>query len=152
MTHTFFFTTLPSYLFVSPKRKLLYATDIWSNTSQPTGTFQHLTCFLAGLFALGAATIPDVDPRHAWAAEGLAHTCWITYADSATGLGPETVQFQGESRGRKWVEVLKEWESEGSVGTPPGVNQATPIRDGESTEYALHDTRYLLRPEEVAWN
>ena len=101
---------------------------------------------MAGVFALGAMTIPDVDPRHAWAAEGLAHTCWVTYADTRTGLRPERVHFNAV--GRKWVEVVKEWEEGGREGgKPPGVGQATVVGEGENKEYTASDPRYLLRPE-----
>lgn len=134
-------------LYISPTRKLLYVTDIGRFSLEPVGDFQHLSCFIAGLFALGAATIPDVDPRHAWAAEGLAHTCWITYADTATGLGPESVLFTEGKMGRRWVEELKEWESSGKGGIPPGVRDATPVAPGHSTEYLIRDARYILRPE-----
>ena len=113
---------------------------------RPDNNLQHLSCFIAGLLALGAATIPNVDPRHVWAAEGLAHTCWITYADSATGLGPERVHFKPP--GRKWVHVVEEWEKMGRPGgVPPGVNQAVPVEVGEEREYTSDDPRYLLRPE-----
>lgn len=134
-------------LYVSPRRKMLYATDVQRSTLQPSGDMQHLSCFLAGLLALGAATIPHVDPRHAWAAEGLAHTCWITYADTATGLGPDIVDFRGSAVGTRWVDELAAWERQGRHGAPPGTNQTTPVRPGENTEYTVRDKRYLLRPE-----
>jgi hypothetical protein len=72
-------------LYLSPQRKLLYVTD--SDEGKPSGTFEHLSCFFGGLLALGVATIPDLPPTHAWAAEGLTHSCWITYADQPSGLG-----------------------------------------------------------------
>lgn len=134
-------------LYVSPQRKLLYVTDVNRVSLQPRGDFQHLSCFIAGLFALGAATIPDVDPRHAWAAEGLAHTCWITYADSATGLGPESIRFS--PIGNRWVDELAVWERDGRQGSPPGVDQAQPIQPGDAFEYRYFDSRYLLRPETI---
>lgn len=134
-------------LYVSPRRQLLYATDVRRPSLVPVHDFQHLSCFLAGLFALGTTTIPDLDPRHAWAAEGLAHTCWITYADTETGLGPESIRFMMDD-GTRWVEEVKAWEERGRPGSvPPGVNQAVPVPPGESTEYSVYDSRYLLRPE-----
>ena len=135
-------------LFISPDRGLLYATDVWSTTLMPVGNFQHLTCFLAGLFALGAHTIPDIDQKHAWAAEGLAHSCWISYADSRTGLGPEVMSFRGAHMGRRWVEAVAAWEKAGRPnGVPPGVNQTAPAKAGEDTEYVVADAQYMLRPE-----
>ena len=134
-------------LYISPRRKLLYVTDIDRVSLTPVGDFQHLSCFIAGVFALGAATIPNVDPRHAWVAEGLAHTSWITYADSASGLAPEIVIFKDENVGRKWVDELRDWENSGSPGTPPGVRDAVPAARNQSTEYELSETQWLLRPE-----
>jgi hypothetical protein len=136
---------IESMLYISPTRRLLYATDVLRPGLAPVHDFQHLSCFLAGLFALGASTIPDIDPRHAWAAEGLAHTCWITYADSATGLGPEKVQFPKNST--MWSDELASWDELGRPGATPGVREATPTMPGEDTEYAALDPRYLLRPE-----
>ncbi|PSS29750.1 hypothetical protein PHLCEN_2v2898 [Hermanssonia centrifuga] len=135
-------------LYLSPARQLLFVTDAYRNNMAPTKDFQHLSCFIAGVFALGAVTIPNVDPRHAWVAEGLAHTCWITYADSQTGLGPERVMFR--NGGTKWVDEVTAWERAGKVGgVPPGVNQTAPIHEGEDMEYTPSDHRYLLRPETI---
>lgn len=133
-------------IYVSPERKLLYVADANRASIKPDNNLQHLSCFIAGLFALGAATIPNVDPRHAWAAEGLAHTCWITYADSVTGLGPERIHFPYS--GPKWIDEIARWEAEGRPGNvPPGVGEAVPVKDGADKEYKTGDTRYLLRPE-----
>ena len=134
-------------LYLSPRRKLLYVTDVLRTSLRPVGDFQHLSCFLAGLFALGAATIPNLDARHGWAAEGLAHTCWVTYAESATGLGPESIIFKPPAVGNKWVDELRFWDKQGQPGDPPGVHDAKPVKLGEDTEYEVRDRRYLLRPE-----
>ncbi|KAI0747266.1 seven-hairpin glycosidase [Irpex lacteus] len=138
---------IENMLYVSPSRHLLYVTDVLRPSLHPIHDFQHLSCFLSGLFALGTATIPDVDPRHAWAAEGLGHTCWITYADTATGLGPEMMLFP--QNGTRWVDELKVWEQKGREGVVPGVSEATPVTPGEHTEYRVVDSRYLLRPETI---
>ncbi|KAI0688251.1 glycoside hydrolase family 47 protein [Cytidiella melzeri] len=138
---------IENMLYVSPSRRLLYVTDIFRPSLQPVHDFQHLSCFLSGLFALGASTIPDIDPRHAWAAEGLGHTCWITYADTATGLGPEQIAFP--ENGTRWVDELKRWEDLGRLGTVPGTNETTPAMPGEDLEYRVMDARYLLRPETI---
>jgi mannosyl-oligosaccharide alpha-1,2-mannosidase len=50
--------------------------------------------------------------RHMWAAKGLAYTCYISYADQASGLGPDVLQVVN---GAKWVDVLDEWENGGMV-------------------------------------
>lgn len=94
----------------------------------PSHTFEHLSCFLPGLLALGVREL-DLDSinldtvlagsarrsgrvsarerdhfemikkhkslkeLHLWAAEGLAETCWLTYVDQPSGLGPDEVTF-----------------------------------------------------------
>ncbi|KAL1700218.1 glycoside hydrolase family 47 protein [Schizophyllum commune] len=111
-------------MYISPTRHLLYVTDKMpsrtSHDAQVSHRFEHLSCFLPGLLALGVDQLPldDVDfadafdrdhptqraeweklrgfslrDVHLWAAEGLAQTCWLTYADMPTGLGPDEMIF-----------------------------------------------------------
>jgi hypothetical protein len=152
-------------LYVSPKRGLLYVTDTHSLDRSPTGLFEHLSCFLAGVLALGHANLPSPPETHLWAAEGLAHTCWITYADMPTGLGADEVVFRQPSsdpkdaderkryeQGKwKWMSHLEEWKKGGKVGPPPGTGQAMPVKShvSGSTEYEIGSGKegYLLRPE-----
>ena len=115
-------------LFVTPKRYLLYVTDM--SHGYASYKFEHLSCFLSGLFALGAHTIPegDMSPRtrelHQWAARGLGYTCYVLYADQKSGLGSDTVTM---AKGQKWVDVLKEWEErgqgEGGADDGPGARR-----------------------------
>jgi hypothetical protein len=77
---------IDNLLYLSPERGLLYVTDLYPG-ALPSGKLEHLSCFLAGTLALGAWAMPELPKTHRWAAEGLAHTCWITYADQASGLG-----------------------------------------------------------------
>jgi hypothetical protein len=143
-------------LYVSPKRGLLYVTDVEGRARVPSGTLEHLSCFLAGLFALGHATLPNPPETHLWAAEGLATTCWLTYADTATGLGPDEVTFRPlggrhELPERRWAYMLKQWEADGRVGVPPGVGDALPVEDPadiDAREWrSTGRMGYLLRPE-----
>ncbi|KAJ6483716.1 glycoside hydrolase family 47 protein [Mycena vitilis] len=57
---------LTTLLYVSPARRLLYVTDTSSATfehaGRPTHKMEHLSCFLPGLLALGAHTLPLDDP------------------------------------------------------------------------------------------
>lgn len=95
-------------LFLSPTRSFLYVTDISARTGTPSRRFEHLSCFLPGLFALGAdqlpasafapfsdyaeeGGIPSEMVRHQWAAKGLAIACGAMYADMPTGLGADEV-------------------------------------------------------------
>lgn len=138
---------ITNMLYLSPARQLLYVSDIVRPSRAPLGEQQHLACFLAGLLALGAAAIPPphADPRHAWAAQGLAHTCWLTYAESRSGLGPEHIAFPAP--GRRWVDALDEWDAHGARGPPPGTGQARAVWMLGSREYRITDGRYMLRPE-----
>ena len=94
-------------LFISPKRKILYVTDVFSYSYSPTPTnkFEHLSCFLPGLLALGVHSLGDELPPgertlHLAAAEGLAYSCWLMYAEGPRGLAPDEVMFERMERGR----------------------------------------------------
>ncbi|KIK61619.1 glycoside hydrolase family 47 protein [Collybiopsis luxurians FD-317 M1] len=198
---------ITNLLFLSPKRHLLYVTDTTLSTvehrARPTHRFEHLSCFLPGLLALGAHTLPlddlaslgidledlgnesmfgkagrnykllagyNLKKLHLWAAEGLAQTCWLSYADMPTGLGPdemtmhtvgddrwgETVDGFKEGAGYLWIEAIDKWKRSGARGAPPGVGDKTPViyseterlrGTGRARDYALKKPAYLLRPE-----
>ena len=135
-------------LYVSPTRGLLYVTDTVGGA--PSHTFEHLSCFLPGLLALGAHRLPAsvLSEReralHAWAAQGLAQTCWATYADAETGLGPDEVVFA--AGGRRWAELVAEWEAAGRPGgVPPGLG--APSVERKQRDYRAMKPGYFLRPE-----
>ncbi|KAH6916030.1 mannosyl-oligosaccharide alpha-1,2-mannosidase [Coprinopsis sp. MPI-PUGE-AT-0042] len=113
-------------LHLTPGRNLLYVTDVSSGpTYYPSHTLEHLSCFLPGLLALGVHGLPEsilngTDRElHAWAAEGLAETCWATYADTPTGLGPDEVSMKA------WL-------------VPHPANQGTPTTTASEEGPALH--------------
>ncbi|KAI0918074.1 hypothetical protein AcV5_002851 [Taiwanofungus camphoratus] len=142
-------------LYITPERQLLYVTDI--DNGHPSHTFEHLSCFLPGLLALGAHTLPlskHDKQLHEWAARGLAYTCWITYADQPTGLGPdemamEFVRSPGNPYDGRWLDLVENWEAEGRPGgVPPGLAEVPPRRAGQR-DYVARKTGYYLRPETV---
>jgi len=143
--------------YITPTRNLLYVTDAIVDSNgdlKPSHTFEHLTCFLPGLLALGAATLLDVPHTHLWAARGLAHTCWTLYADSPTGLAPDIVIMLSGSapadNSHPWMVHLAEWERSGRQGDPPGARAPEPVVDDPSMrEYKTQRRSYLLRPEAV---
>jgi len=145
--------------YISPKRHLLYVTDANVGSDgdiSPSHIFEHLTCFLPGVLALGAATLPDTPPTHMWAAQGLAQTCWTLYADSPTGLSPDEVIISTESApgdGSQWDGLwathLAQWEQSGARGDPPGLRLAEPVLDANQREYKPTKAVFLLRPEAV---
>jgi mannosyl-oligosaccharide alpha-1,2-mannosidase len=163
---------LENLLFLSPTRNLLYVTDMYGDSA--TSKLEHLSCFFPGLLALGAHTLdlpPDVAQIHKWAAEGLATTCWLMYADQETGIGPEAVSFQKwrptngaspandkangqpviNSQNGKWMDIVRDWARNGKVGgVPPGVRGGKPMKGAEGQkDYSFQDSRYILRPETI---
>ncbi|KAF9464248.1 glycoside hydrolase family 47 protein [Collybia nuda] len=138
---------LKNLFFVSPTRGLLYVTD--THMGYPTHNLEHLSCFLAGLLALGTHTLhlpAHVAERHQWAAEGLAYTCYISYVDQGSGVGPDGLLME---EGKKWVDELELWEMTGREGgVPPGLKEGGPKAKGER-DYTNSSQNYLLRPETV---
>ena len=137
-------------VYQTPTRGLLYAGDIARGSF--VHIFEHLSCFLPGVLALGAFTLPDTElpPKqkeiHRWAAHGLAYTCAISYADQEMGLGPEEMRMS--KKGRRWMEVVDEWELAGRPGeVPPGMEEPEPEKNGTKRDYYGRPNDYLLRPE-----
>src|SRR5258708_19226279 len=86
--------------YISPMRHLLYVTDANVDSDgdfSPSHIFEHLTCFLPGVLALGAATIPDTPSTHMLAAQALAQTCSTLYARPPTRLSPDRAIMSTES-------------------------------------------------------
>ncbi|KAH8832926.1 glycoside hydrolase family 47 protein [Flagelloscypha sp. PMI_526] len=189
---------ITNLLYLSPTRHLLYVTDTRGPTSSavsfPSHIFEHLSCFLPGLLALGAHLLPldnlsslgidleqlgneklfglsgkayrqlksyNLKELHMWVANGLAETCYITYADMPSGLGPDEMIFQTHYADKSknpvlWFQALQSWKSSGARGIPPGVGTKKPVvysldevRSGlgRGRDYSIRKTAYLLRPE-----
>lgn len=83
----------------------------------PSRKFEHLSCFLPGLLALGTHRIPEkllsqeTREIHLLAAQGLGNACWMMYADQPSGLGPDEVTFFSAYDIRA-QEIAKEKEAE----------------------------------------
>jgi hypothetical protein len=142
---------LENLLYASPKRELLYVTSLVK--TGPTNTLEHLACFLPGLLALGAHTLPIsvLPPKkaeyHKWAAEGLSYTCYLLYADSRSGLSPDSVKM---SEAGRWIDAVKAWEKGGRLrAIPPGMKEGGPIRKPgtDARDYFVIHPQYHLRPE-----
>ena len=102
----------------------------------------------------------DMDPedkkRHEWAAKGLAYTCYVSYVDQTSGLGPDVLLMK---KGRKWVDVLRNWEEsrksrlEEASSAPPGLGEPrrerikAPDQKIAKRDYANLYKAYKLRPE-----
>ncbi|RDB31115.1 Endoplasmic reticulum mannosyl-oligosaccharide 1,2-alpha-mannosidase [Hypsizygus marmoreus] len=137
---------ITNLLYLTPTRHLLYVTDM--NYKTPTHNLEHLSCFLPGVLALGAYTLELPEKTrtlHQRAAEGLAYTCYTTYADTTTGLGPDGVYMV---RGESWVEALEKWEHDGAKGVVPGLEEFG-VRVAGERDYRVSGSAYLLRPETI---
>jgi mannosyl-oligosaccharide alpha-1,2-mannosidase len=138
-------------IYQTPTRGLLYAGDISHGSLDHR--LEHLSCYLPGVLALGAFTLPDTElpPKqkeiHRWAAHGLAYTCAISYADQESGLGPDQMKMSG--KGRRWMEVVEEWELGGREGGDvPGMGEPEPERYSGKRDYSSpYPNAYFLRPE-----
>ncbi|KAJ7249448.1 glycoside hydrolase family 47 protein [Mycena rebaudengoi] len=124
---------LEQLVYVGMHRELMYATQRGNGTV--TNHFEHLSCYLPAVLALGAAT-PTLGltaherEMHRWAAEGLANTCW-----TQRGL---------------WAPQVEAWEKGGREGgVPPGVRALEPRGKFDGRGYAPLQDKYLLRPEAV---
>lgn len=202
-------------LYLSPKNNLLYMTEL-GQWATPTGTFEHLSCYMPGVLALGARLL---DPSYPWpqgapqprsptsppanfssgdyqppyshrfrprapvhideeqlrrtldlhmrAAKGLAYTCWSLYASTASGIGPESVNFHSPdppdsalggvwlTRDRynpvQWAPRVARWERSGRKGPLVGTDHVGDdgVFSKSEMDWTLRDQRYLLRPEAI---
>ncbi|KAG8933280.1 hypothetical protein FRC02_012179 [Tulasnella sp. 418] len=155
---------IENLLYLSPTRKLLYVTDVssFSRGNDPSGKLEHLSCFLPGTIILGVKYLkgePGVTNEMIelwqWAAEGLARTCWLTYADQPSGLAPYEVQFsiwKGGAKKGRWLDHVNLWKRNGRPGSkyPPGVVESEPFAGKiESKDYVIRFNHYQLRPETI---
>ncbi|EDR14049.1 glycoside hydrolase family 47 protein [Laccaria bicolor S238N-H82] len=189
---------ITNLMYISPTRHLAYVTDSATSTfwelGEPTHIFEHLSCFLPGMLALGAHTLPldnldevgisfqnlgdqatfgyaakgfktlrnyNLTEIHLWAAESLAQTCWLTYADQPSGLGPDeitmkTIHYDSPSESYLWIKAVEKWRTTGRRGPVPGVADRKPVvytererlsGKGVGRDYVLRKPGYLLRPE-----
>ncbi|OBZ66679.1 Mannosyl-oligosaccharide 1,2-alpha-mannosidase IC [Grifola frondosa] len=138
---------IKNLLFLSPTRGFLYVTDV--HGTQPSNTFEHLSCFLPGLLALGARTLPLAAhdrELHEWAAQGLAYSCWLSYADHASGLGPDEMAM--DSGGKRWLDEVEKWRHRADRQASPraGRDRARPRRH---TGLSVAEIGVSSRPETV---
>ncbi|GAW02036.1 glycoside hydrolase family 47 protein [Lentinula edodes] len=164
-------------LYITPNREMLYVTDAdmlkpsppkpnaspesprtttqgatSTPSSIPSGTFEHLSCFLPGLLALGVQTLdlPESEKEiHSWAAEGLAYSCWLTYADMKTGLGPDVMSMKMYPKNEDglWLPRVEKWKQQGRSGRPPGLREPGAASEKAGRDYTIYNRSYLLRPE-----
>jgi hypothetical protein len=105
----------------------------------------------------------DLADLHLWAAEGIAQTCYLSYADQPSGLGPDVVAMRlGKSGNIRWIDAMQRWKESGQPGSPPGVGDKRPWVgnpkaktamekrvDTITRDYGIRNTAYYLRPEAI---
>ncbi|PVG00778.1 seven-hairpin glycosidase [Serendipita vermifera] len=155
------FGAITQLVFLSPRRHLLYITDIRKGLIE--GTFQHLSCFFPGLLALGVSAIPNWSQKerqlHEMVAHGLAESCWLMYKDMKSGLGPDQALFEpfspNDVHESKFVVHYDKWVKNGGPSEGPlGLDRIPDPVDVDlpgfrHRDYMLADARYKLRPETI---
>ncbi|ETW78786.1 glycoside hydrolase family 47 protein [Heterobasidion irregulare TC 32-1] len=163
---------LTHMLYTSPNRGILYPVATSGEPPHDTAThvFEHLACFLPGLFALGAHTLPlddlpsladyqrlaqyKLSDVHRWAARGLGEACAVLYADQPTGLSPDEAFMQTDPRPILWVDELDNWSMGGRRGRPPNTTPIKPaphvsVQHRGEKDYGVRRAGYELRPEVI---
>ncbi|KAJ1911041.1 hypothetical protein H4219_006062 [Mycoemilia scoparia] len=120
---------------------MFYVGEMDATASYFDPKFEHLTCFLPGLLALGAKELDRLDDLDL--AKKIMKTCFKLYDNSPTGLSPEWVKF---SKSLVDFNAMKE-----NMGNLYGLFDMDSDNNGKisNSGYFYEDTRYLLRPETV---
>ncbi|KDQ51033.1 glycoside hydrolase family 47 protein [Jaapia argillacea MUCL 33604] len=135
---------ITSLLYLSPTRHLLYVTDasVSPTTTSPSHVFEHLSCFLPGLFTLGASLLPLDNLEEL----GVNWDDIIDGAGAGSGRGASGKGEYGLTReerarwrkvGRYNLKELHMWVAEGL---------------GESCYLMYADQKSGLGPDEVVFN
>jgi mannosyl-oligosaccharide alpha-1,2-mannosidase len=62
----------------------------------PVHEMDHLSCFVGGMFCLGSGSgVTEQEKLYLETARKITKTCYKMYADSPTGIAPETIGFRG---------------------------------------------------------
>ena len=67
-----------------------------SKGGRPQHKMGHLACFMGGLYALGSKDAGDVSKEYMDLAKGVTNTCHEGYKRSASGIGPESMEFNSK--------------------------------------------------------
>ncbi|KAJ2368342.1 hypothetical protein IW150_005434, partial [Coemansia sp. RSA 2607] len=120
--------------------QMYYVGDLDSAAKRFSPKFQHLTCFVPGMLALGSKVLDRPDDLEL--AKNLTYTCFQMYNQTATGLGPEYVLFRdNQDKGLSNTNHDDDFAVV-SLDKAPDSEKA----DGF---YLGYDKSYVLRPETV---
>ncbi|KAJ2501062.1 hypothetical protein IWW47_003146, partial [Coemansia sp. RSA 2052] len=118
--------------------QMYYVGDLDSTAEKFSPKFQHLTCFVPGMLALGSKTLNR--PDDLVLAKQLTYTCFQMYNQTATGLGPEYVLFRDSSN--KGL-LPTNHKDDFDVQDLPKADSS----EMSNGYYLGYDRSYLLRPE-----
>ena len=158
------FTTfvINNLLYLSPTRHMLYVTDLRLTRGAPSGVLEHLSCFLPGLFALGAHLIP-LDDLQSLGIDYLDLAADLSSIDhdgytilsrynlkklhmwAAKGLAETCYLTYADqpsglcpdeilfvSGSIPWMQAMEEWRMHGGRGPIPGLGKKEPVVVPES--------------------
>jgi hypothetical protein len=147
-------------MWLTPERQILYAVSTSGTPPNDVSNhvFEHLACFLPGLFALGVQTLPLDDLASVgvdFAALGAdlspasqeAYALLSNYklsdlhrwaADGMTEAcavlyhdmptGLSPDSARMDYHSVRWIDALEDWRARGASGAPPGVGPVRPVR------------------------
>ncbi|KAI0035309.1 mannosidase [Vararia minispora EC-137] len=147
-------------LWITPKRRILYpgaSIGIYPDDHRDR-TFEHLACFLPGLFILGVEALPlddlgsigidfnslssDLNAEGKAAYQKLSnYKLSDLHRWAAEGMGEACAVMYADqptglapdeatmsSRSTRWFDELEQWREDGRKGSPPGIEKIKPTR------------------------
>ncbi|KAJ1887272.1 hypothetical protein LPJ66_009206 [Kickxella alabastrina] len=118
---------------------MYYVGDLDSSATRFSPKFQHLTCFVPGMLALGSKSLDRPDDLEL--AKKLTYTCFQMYNKTKTGLSAEYVLFRDESG--------KGLTGKGTDDFATVALDSATIAEQSDGFYFGNDRSYILRPETV---
>ncbi|KAJ2080179.1 hypothetical protein H4R24_003267 [Coemansia sp. RSA 988] len=117
---------------------MYYVGDLDSTATKFSPRFEHLTCFVPGMLALGSKALGRPDDLEL--ARKLSYTCFQMYNRTDTGLGPEYVQFRVDDN--TGISPLQE-----EIDFTTVKLNVTSEREKRDGFYLGSNRGYILRPE-----
>jgi len=100
-----------SYMYLSTMSHLRVKNDQIQKYDELDASWEHLSCFSSGLYALGHFTLQDKlgsSHNHLQIAQGIARTCRSMYTTTRVGLAPNEVFFsEGKMLGKDRMSTLR---------------------------------------------
>ncbi|KAI9505470.1 glycoside hydrolase, partial [Coemansia spiralis] len=120
--------------------QMYYVGDLDSTAKKFSPKYQHLTCFVPGMLALGSKVLDRPDDLEL--AKNLAYTCFQMYNLTATGLGPEYVLFR-DSKDKGLSPSNKDGDDDFAI-----IKLASSSNTEKKSGFYFGGNRgYILRPE-----